>query len=76
MWGGEGRRRRWAETHAGVGRGRGSLVVVGVVLLLLAAVLIASLGKLRSGLRQQSPGSVAPPPTQPLRAPARGAPEG
>jgi hypothetical protein len=76
VWGGEAWRRRWAQSHAD--RSSRQRLVGWTVLatLLLAIILVMSLHRIRDHLRLESPGSVSPPPAQPVPAPVRGAPEG
>jgi hypothetical protein len=76
VWGTEGGRRRWAQSHADAPGRRQPLGWVVLVALIFAIILVMSLHRIRDHVRQESPGSVSPPPVQPVPAPARGAPEG
>jgi hypothetical protein len=76
VWSAERGRRQWGEARMPAGARRRVVGWAIIVFLIVMAVVIMSLDRFRTRLRHVSPGSVTPPPTQPLPAPARGVPDG
>lgn len=74
MWGNELGRRRWAEPRLPSWGRRLALWLI-LVALVVGGLLIASMHRMRRELQQALPGSETPPPSEPVPAPARGAPE-
>ena len=75
-WSAERGRRQWGMARMPARARRRVVWLAIIVFLTLAAVLIMSFNRFRAKLRHVSPGSLTPPPTEPIPAPARGVPDG
>jgi hypothetical protein len=67
---------RWAERRATPRRIRALIVLLVVALIVCGIALATAMHRVRDNVREQSPGTIAPPATTPLPAPVRGAPKG